>query len=1202
MKIKHLIMVSLILAVLTIGAVSAAEEAEDVTAMENTEDTIITSVENEDLSSDGEDMDETVGEGKEIDMEVTDVPKTVKFDEAIKFNVSINDADATGKVYVYVDYESYWNKESYDINESFDGKCQYSDGVSSFGNHTLYVKYSGDDNYASKVLKFNFTVEDYVLTIDDTYGDAIFGNDYKLHIDIPNYTRGVVIVTYKGVQYTVKCDFDDDVYVTIPSKELEYGLNKVTIHHVPNQFSDFNEKTVDASFNCTAKIIGPDKNIEYGEVEEIILSLPANATGNLTVKINGGKSKNITLNNGKASFPLNELGFGEYSIEASYTGEDYAVSDETFEFKVIPKINAPKYVYSKLENYTVTVTLPDNAKGRLKIRNAENPEEIVYDELTNGTKIINVPLSALNIKISYEEGNYTYENDFSAETRDTNPVGKITIDSQLSYMKEYMSRHIFYVYNPEDMLDGYDSVFTIYDYPGTGYYILYIDDNEYGQFSSICRIDEHDDIAIGNHTYRLEYVDPDNYYTMESKSGTLTVKYIVFNVEGGGISVRSFENVTGQIILFIDGEYYGAAVLNTEDNIDFDDLSYGEHTYSVTYSGNFPEASKSGTFTKEYYFSFYLNKNLYSYGENVVVTVDMNEYAQGNLSLKLGDKIYYPVSSEFTFHGLNAKFIISDLEIGDYNISVMFAGEGHVSSRNASFTVNGYSIVAPQSMFYGDDEYISLKLPKNATGNLTVTVDGENFANVKLKDGYANVSLKSLNKTSKIVASYTGEDYDIEYLEDTLEVYYLVEYSLYVKLNETAWISVVLPEDFEGNISLEFRGMDPIRLTPSELRNYTFDLKRFGWYYFEVKNEGQYVYFMYEYNWPEIYVIPNNIIYPKNGSTDFILELPEDANGTLTLSYGDNSIITKVNGSKTIVSLADVYGTYSFSGSYSDEKYGYYGEIEFDFVHKYSNTGENVTIPKTVSNGGFDVVLHKEAIGMITAIIDGKKQFVPIVNGSAKVNLSDLPAGNHNITIKYKGDKLYEEFEKTATILVPGNESETVPAKIIANDLTALYTAGSRYSVTVYGTDGKLANGVQVVFKINGKQVGSAKTVNGIATYKVVQIPGTYKITAEALGKTVTKKLTVKHVLKLQKVKVKRSAKKLVIKVTLSKVNGKYLKSKKITLKFKGKRYTAKTSSKGVAKFTIKKNVLKKLKAGKKVTYQATYLKDTVKYTVKVKR
>ena len=60
------------------------------------------------------------------------------------------------------------------------------------------------------------------------------------------------------------------------------------------------------------------------------------------------------------------------------------------------------------------------------------------------------------------------------------------------------------------------------------------------------------------------------------------------------------------------------------------------------------------------------------------------------------------------------------------------------------------------------------------------------------------------------------------------------------------------------------------------------------------------------------------------------------------------------------------------------------------------------------------------------------------------------------------------------------------------------------------------------------------------------------------------------------------------------------MKYKKITFKFKGKTYKARTDKKGVAKVTIKKSVLKKLKVGKKVTYQATYLKDTVKKSVKV--
>jgi hypothetical protein len=91
-------------------------------------------------------------------------------------------------------------------------------------------------------------------------------------------------------------------------------------------------------------------------------------------------------------------------------------------------------------------------------------------------------------------------------------------------------------------------------------------------------------------------------------------------------------------------------------------------------------------------------------------------------------------------------------------------------------------------------------------------------------------------------------------------------------------------------------------------------------------------------------------------------------------------------------------------------------------------------------------------------------------------------------------------------------------------------------------------------------------------------------------------------VIVLKKATVKKSAKKLVLQATLKKVNGKYLKGKKITFKFNGKKYTAKTDKKGIAKVTIKSNILKKLKVGKKITYQATYVKDTVKKTVKVKK
>jgi len=92
-----------------------------------------------------------------------------------------------------------------------------------------------------------------------------------------------------------------------------------------------------------------------------------------------------------------------------------------------------------------------------------------------------------------------------------------------------------------------------------------------------------------------------------------------------------------------------------------------------------------------------------------------------------------------------------------------------------------------------------------------------------------------------------------------------------------------------------------------------------------------------------------------------------------------------------------------------------------------------------------------------------------------------------------------------------------------------------------------------------------------------------------------------KVTLTLKKVTVKKSAKELVLTATLKKAINP-LKNKKVTFKFNGVTYKAKTNDKGVAKVTVKKPALKKLKVGKTVTYQATYLKITAKKTVKVQK
>lgn len=97
----------------------------------------------------------------------------------------------------------------------------------------------------------------------------------------------------------------------------------------------------------------------------------------------------------------------------------------------------------------------------------------------------------------------------------------------------------------------------------------------------------------------------------------------------------------------------------------------------------------------------------------------------------------------------------------------------------------------------------------------------------------------------------------------------------------------------------------------------------------------------------------------------------------------------------------------------------------------------------------------------------------------------------------------------------------------------------------------------------------------------------------------VPKDKTIK--LTLKTVKVKKSARKLVLSAKL-KQSGKALKGKKLTFRFNGKKYYAKTNKKGIAKVTVKKSVLKKLKAGKKITYKVSYGNITISKKVKVKK
>ena len=315
--------------------------------------------------------------------------------------------------------------------------------------------------------------------------------------------------------------------------------------------------------------------------------------------------------------------------------------------------------------------------------------------------------------------------------------------------------------------------------------------------------------------------------------------------------------------------------------------------------------------------------------------------------------------------------------------------------------------------------------------------------------------------------------------------------------------------------------------------------------------------------------------------------------GTVEI-YINSTLIATIPANTQYIHTTGEIGTYQVLAKFIDDS-SYNGS---------SSTAEFTVIPvdipeeiETSNDGIFTLEFPDDAEGTLTVFIDGVKYKVyDIVGGILKIDLS-YKKGKYNVTFEYSGDNNYPAFKKDVNASIQTNPS------IKVSTTKVLYSAGTTYKITVYKNKGILAKSVSVTIKLNNKKFKTIKTKSkGIASFKVTQKPGTYKLKITSLGTTVTKTLTVKHIVTLKAVKVKKSAKKLILQASLAKVNKKYLKKKTVTFKFNGKKYKAKTNSKGVAKVTIKSTVLKKLKAGKKITYHATYLKDTVKQNVKVKK
>lgn len=367
--------------------------------------------------------------------------------------------------------------------------------------------------------------------------------------------------------------------------------------------------------------------------------------------------------------------------------------------------------------------------------------------------------------------------------------------------------------------------------------------------------------------------------------------------------------------------------------------------------------------------------------------------------------------------------------------------------------------------------------------------------------------------------------------------------------------------------------------------------------------------------------------YGYGDTINLCLYLPNDATSRVTVTINQKTYDVSYKNGKGVIPVDTKgwnLGRYKVTAKYFGDNNYLQRTLE-----DYLDIRPNVDCPEVMSYGENEQIKISASPGMsgevklkvdkLDTLNNIYKQIidtdVPFSKGFASYSLSSLAEGNYIFHVYYKIGN-YEtspslDYETDIIRNTAGISSSVSPTTV---------TQGQYVTVKVTGPI--LENG-EVDIYVNDKLFKASLFKTGQLTEILTDLPvgtnkvnvymdcdengqnyfhsKTYYVTVKAKPAPAPAPKPVKITLTLKKVSVSKSKKKITVSATL-KLNGAAKKGLTVNFKFNGKKYSAKTDAKGVAKITVKKSVLKKLKVGKKVKYQASYGKVTVSKSVKVKK
>ena len=1015
----------------------------------------------------------------------------------------VNGAPLSGNVIVTVAGKEYTVKVT-------DGKGIATGDKLAAGTYAFAAAWAGDDNYNIVTENGDFKVNKIDSAIDVAVSDIKVGEDAVISVKLASDATGEVVITVNGEDYTAAIE---NGVASVTVSDLKAGDYTVTVKYTGD--NNYNEATGSAEFSVLK--ITPEMDVTVEDIvfgEDLIVNavLPVDATGEVVITVNG-VDYHVAIENGVASVTVSGLEAGDYTVAVKYAGDDNYNAAEVTKGVNVAKANPALNVIIDSVDYGNVFTINAVLTG---VNNAPLDTNIIVT--VNGKNYI---VAIVNGKGTFHAdklaaGSYN----FNARFAGSNNYNEVSDSGKFNVYKVDSAIGI----TVKDINVGEDAVITVKLFSdATGELTVTVNGKDYTANVVNGRATVSvSDLKAGNYDVVAKYSGDNNYnaavatssFTVSKVDSTMdvTVNDIVF---GGDLIVDAVLPVdaTGEVVITVNGVDYHVSIENGKATGTISGLAAGDYTVAIKYVGDDKyigvEVAENVNVAKAQPVLGVVIADV-DYGNGFVIEATLTGVNGAPLS---GNVIVTVAGKEYTVKVTDGKGIATGdkLAAGTYAFAAAWAGDDNynIVTENGDFKVNKIDssvAVNVNNIKVGEELTITVNVPFDATGDVTVSVDGKEY-NVAIENGKAVKTIADLKANDyTVTVKYSGDNnYNANQNTTEFTVSKISDYNMNITVPEfkegvNSTINVVLPKDATGTVTVEIGGKNYTANVTDGVANVIIPGLGVGDYNITTTYSGDAKYDLMTKK-GNITVIPNvdvnldvdDVVMVYHDGTRLVAKLT-DYQGKPIVNATIYFNINGVNYART----TDANGTASIALNLESGAYPVI--VAYNGSASYSKISKNITVTINPSIIADDLVkMYKNDTKFSAKFLgsDGKV----LANTTVKFNINGVlytrttnNDGVGSLAINLRPG----EYVLTAYNPVTGEQQGfniTVKSLIVTQDLTKYYMNASSFQATIYDKNGSLAVGKNVTFNINGVFYTRTADENGVVSLAINLRPGEYIIT-----------------------------------------------------------------------------------------------------------